>query len=113
MGLPFPHSRLEGVEKALVAVVTLNSSIDYDAIDDQYVDILFALLVPQECTEEHLQILASAAEMFSNDKICNNLRKAQNEQENLPHNQTMATPLHIYINHTLQRHSYRSNLGIK
>lgn len=80
-GVAIPHSRMQGVEEALVAVAVLDEGIDYDAIDDQNVDILFALLVPQECTEEHLQILASAAEMFSDTDVCEALRKAQNEQE--------------------------------
>lgn len=94
-GVAIPHSRMQGVDQALVAIATLDSGVDYDAIDDQDVDILFALLVPQECTEEHLQILASAAEMFSNEKVCSDLRKAQTEQEIYqiisqwqPHNQS-------------------------
>lgn len=79
-GVAIPHSRMEGVEQALVAVAVLESGIDYDAIDGQDVDILFALLVPQECTEEHLQILASAAEMFSDQQLCNSLRQAKDSQ---------------------------------
>lgn len=79
-GVAIPHSRMEGVEKALIAVSVLETGVDYDAIDDEAVDILFALLVPQECTEEHLQILASAAEMFNNDKIRHALREAKDEQ---------------------------------
>ena len=80
-GVAIPHSRMHGVEEALVSIAVLDSGIDYDAIDDQSVDILLALLVPQECTEEHLQILASAAEMFSDEDICGALRKAKSEQE--------------------------------
>jgi len=80
-GVAIPHSRMEGVEKALVAVATLSEGIDYDSIDDQPVDILFALLVPQECTEEHLQILASAAEMFSNESFTHLIRKAESSEK--------------------------------
>lgn len=79
-GVAIPHSRMEGVEQALVAVAVLDSSIDYDAVDDEAVDILLALLVPQECTEEHLQILASAAEMFNEPQIRQQLRQAKDEQ---------------------------------
>lgn len=76
-GVAIPHSRMEGVDQALVAIAVLESGIDYDAIDGEDVDILFALLVPQECTEEHLQILASAAEMFSDEALCAALRNAK------------------------------------
>ena len=79
-GVAIPHSRMEGVEQALVAMAVLQEGIDYDSIDGEDVDILFALLVPQECTEEHLQILASAAEMFSDNELCAALRKAESEQ---------------------------------
>lgn len=79
-GVAIPHSRMEGVEQALVAVATLKTGVDYDAIDGQDVDILFALLVPQECTEEHLKILASAAEMFSDQDFCQLLRQAEDSE---------------------------------
>ncbi len=79
-GVAIPHSRMEGVEQALIALAVLEQGIDYDAIDGQKVDILFALLVPQECTEEHLQILASAAEMFSDAELCRDLRHADSAQ---------------------------------
>ena len=76
-GVAIPHSRMEGVEQAIVAIAVLENGVDYDAIDGEDVDILFALLVPQECTEEHLQILASAAEMFSDADLCSTLREAK------------------------------------
>ena len=40
-------------------------------------DLLFALLVPEESTDEHLQILAGLAKMFSDRKLCAQLRECQ------------------------------------
>jgi len=75
MGIALPHGRLKLVNKTLGAFVKLQSGIDYDAIDQKPVDLLFALLVPEESTQEHLDILAKLAEMFSNEKVLAQLRQ--------------------------------------
>ncbi|EDY87658.1 phosphotransferase system mannitol/fructose-specific IIA domain (Ntr-type) [gamma proteobacterium HTCC5015] len=80
-GVAIPHSRMEGVESALIAFATLDAGVDYDSPDGEDVDMLFALLVPQECTEEHLKILASAAEMFSDQDFCQELRQSRDAEE--------------------------------
>jgi nitrogen PTS system EIIA component len=75
-GVALPHGRLAGLEKPLAAFVTLSDGgIDFDAIDNQPVDLLFALLVPEESTDEHLQILARLAAMFSDAEFCTSLRE--------------------------------------
>ena len=75
-GVALPHARIEGSETAVAAFVTLNDGIDFDAFDRQPVDMLFALLVPEHFTDEHLQILARLAEMFSDTTFCEKLRAA-------------------------------------
>jgi len=74
-GVALPHGRMSGLDAPVAALLTLEQGIDYDAIDNQPVDMLFALLVPEESTEEHLKILAQLAEMFSNADFCSQLRK--------------------------------------
>jgi len=73
-GVALPHGRMQGLEAPVAALLTLSQGIDYDAIDNQPVDLLFALLVPEESTDEHLKILAQLAEMFSNADFCSRLR---------------------------------------
>ncbi len=73
-GIALPHGRLKGADHALGAFIRLQSAIDYDAIDQKPVDLLFALLVPEESTEEHLQILSKLAELFSDSDILGKLR---------------------------------------
>lgn len=75
-GVGLPHARIEGSEQALGALVKLQSGIDFDAFDKQPVDLLFALVVPEHFTDEHLKILADLAEMFSDEHLCNRLRQA-------------------------------------
>lgn len=73
-GIALPHGRLKHSDKTLGAFIRLAQGIDYDSIDRQPVDLLFALLVPEESTQEHLDILSKLAEMFSSDDFLKQLR---------------------------------------
>lgn len=76
-GIALPHARIAGVTEARGAFVQLQSGADFDALDQQPVDLVFGLLVPEEATEEHLQLLAKLATLFSDDAFCQRLRKAR------------------------------------
>jgi len=81
MGVAIPHGRLASANKPAAILMTLSAPIDFDAIDNQPVDIIFALLVPEDQHEQHLQTLASVAQRL-NDKNCTRaLRDAQSDQE--------------------------------
>lgn len=69
-----PHGRINRDGPAVGAFVTLAEPIEFDAIDDQPVDLLFALVVPEKSTDEHLLILAQLAEMFRDETFCQRLR---------------------------------------
>jgi len=56
--------------------VRLTNPIDFDAIDQQPVDLLFVLLVPLEATDEHLQILATLAGKFGQAEFREQVRQA-------------------------------------
>jgi len=75
-GVAIPHCRLENCQEVIGTLVKLPAAIDYDAIDDQPVDLLFLLLVPTEATEAHLQTLASLAERFSQEAFRQGLRES-------------------------------------
>jgi len=80
-GIALPHARIAGVSEAKGAFIQLREGIDFGAVDRQPVDLAFALLVPEEATEEHLQLLAKLATMFSNAELCESLRNADSEDE--------------------------------
>ncbi len=80
-GVALPHGRLRGLHGPIAAFVSLAGGIDYDAIDNRPVDLLFALLVPEESTDEHLQILARLAAMFSDADLCRALRDCNTSQQ--------------------------------
>jgi len=74
-GMALPHGRITGLDAPLAACLTLAEPIDFDAPDRQRVDVLFVLLVPRECSDEHLQILAGLAEMFNDGSLRDALRE--------------------------------------
>lgn len=80
-GVALPHGRISGLEAPIAALLTLEKGVDYDALDRQPVDLLFALLVPAESTDEHLQILARLAAMFSDAGLCKALRECSSGQK--------------------------------
>jgi PTS system nitrogen regulatory IIA component len=60
-----PHGRIKGLKDALGAFVRLAQPVPFDAPDAKPVQLLFVLLVPEQATEKHLQILSELAQMFS------------------------------------------------
>ncbi len=60
-----PHGRIKGLKDALGAFVRLAQPVPFDAPDGKPVNLLFVLLVPEQATEKHLQILSELAQMFS------------------------------------------------
>lgn len=75
-GIALPHGRLLGLEKVIAIVVTSTPAIDFDALDEKPVDIFFALLVPEEQTEGHLQTLATVAGKLSDKETIKAIRRA-------------------------------------
>jgi len=64
-GVAIPHGRIKGLKEALGAFVRLAQPVPFDAPDTKPVNLLFVLLVPEQATEKHLQILSELAQMFS------------------------------------------------
>jgi PTS system nitrogen regulatory IIA component len=64
-GVAIPHGRIKGLKDALGAFVRLAQAVPFDAPDAKPVNLLFVLLVPEQATEKHLQILSELAQMFS------------------------------------------------
>jgi PTS system nitrogen regulatory IIA component len=76
-GVAIPHARMGGNQHILAAFMRLDQGIDFDAADQQSVDLFFALLVPEESTQTHLQLLAQLAEMFHDQKLRARLREVK------------------------------------
>jgi len=80
-GIALPHSRMKDLTQARGAFVQLRRGIDFDAIDGAPVHLAFALLVPQEANEAHLQLLSALARMFSDASLRQGLQAARSPAE--------------------------------
>ncbi|MDH5359258.1 MAG: PTS IIA-like nitrogen regulatory protein PtsN [Gammaproteobacteria bacterium] len=80
-GIAIPHCRLQGNQETLVAMLRLQQGIDFDSIDGKPVDILFAMVVPEDAGETHLKALAQLARMFSDESILTQLHEASDAAE--------------------------------
>lgn len=80
-GIAIPHGRINNCKKITGAFIQLTQGIDFDAMDNQPVDMLFALIVPEESTDEHLQVLALLASMFNDESFREKLHKSTSEDE--------------------------------
>ena len=80
-GFAVPHARLSDLQQAHACFVKLAEAINYDAMDQQPVDLIFVLFIPETSTEEHLKILANLAKIFSQPEISEQIRKAHSAEE--------------------------------
>ena len=80
-GVALPHARIGENDATIGAFIKLDKGVDFDSPDHEPADLLFALLVPEAHTDEHLQILASLAGMFSDAEFCDSLRQCQTSEE--------------------------------
>lgn len=79
-GIAIPHCRLPAVGVAAGALITLSDAIEFESLDDEPVDVLFAMLVPEDAHDEHLKNLAELALQLSNADFRRQLRDAKNDQ---------------------------------
>jgi PTS system nitrogen regulatory IIA component len=75
-GVAIPHGRLAGLEKPRAAFARLAAPLEFRSMDGAPVDLVAALVVPAHFTNQHLQLLAEMAEVFSDAALVARLRLA-------------------------------------
>ena len=73
-GVALPHARIDSIEEIYILIMRLKKSIDFEAIDEKKVDIIFTLLVPNIQSEEHVNILSKIASLLDNKENRKKLR---------------------------------------
>lgn len=76
-GCALPHARVPGLGRTLAAFLRLRAGVDFDSPDHEPVDLVFGLLVPEESTDEHLEILAAIAGVFSDERVRSSIRSVE------------------------------------
>ena len=76
-----PHGRVKGLKEATGVFIRLANPIPFDAPDGKPVNLLFVLLVPEQATDLHLQVLSELAQMFSRKQLRDALLTATTADE--------------------------------
>ena len=75
-GVALPHARLPGLDRMRAVFVRLETPVDFAAVDDQPVDLLFALFAPADAGSEHLRALARVSRLLRQNEVRQHLRQA-------------------------------------
>ena len=79
-GVAIPHGRAKGLKDVAGCFIRLKSPIPFDSPDGKPVSLLFVLLVPEQATDLHLQVLSELAQMFSRRQLREALAAAPDAQ---------------------------------
>ncbi|MFQ6550945.1 PTS sugar transporter subunit IIA [Aestuariibius insulae] len=73
-GVALPHARLDCIDRVCGLFVRIEKAVDFDAVDRQPVDLLFALFAPSDTGVEHLKALALVSRTMRDPGVCSKLR---------------------------------------
>ena len=74
-GVAVPHARVSGLDRVRAVFVRLETPVDFGAVDDQPVDLLFALFAPPQASTEHLRSLARVSRLLRQPDMREQLRR--------------------------------------
>lgn len=75
-GVAIPHGKIDGLDRIVALFAKLQQPIDYQAIDDLPVDLVFCLLSPPDAGADHLKALAQASRWLRDPSFVAKLRGA-------------------------------------
>lgn len=75
-GIAIPHGRMANLDRIVGLFAHLDEAIDFEAIDEVPVDLVFVLLTPADAGADHLKALARVSRLMRNAAFCEKLRAA-------------------------------------
>ncbi len=79
-GIAIPHGKLAQLDKLHGMFARLETPIDFQAIDEQPVDLIFLLLAPESAGADHLKALARVSRLLRDKAMCEKLRGTDNNE---------------------------------
>ncbi|PGH54793.1 PTS IIA-like nitrogen-regulatory protein PtsN [Azospirillum palustre] len=76
-GIAIPHGKLSSLDRVHGVFARVERPIDFDAIDEQPVDLIFLLLAPEQAGADHLKALARVSRLLRDQSMCEKLRGAE------------------------------------
>ncbi|HSK38130.1 MAG TPA: PTS IIA-like nitrogen regulatory protein PtsN [Arenibaculum sp.] len=77
-GIAIPHGKLPNLDRVHGVFARLERPVDFDAIDEQPVDLMFLLLAPESAGADHLKALARVSRLLRDASMCEKLRGCDN-----------------------------------
>jgi PTS system nitrogen regulatory IIA component len=93
-GIAIPHGKLPGVKRITGVFARLEAPVDFEALDDQPVDLVFLLLAPESAGADHLKALSRIARMLRDGDTVTKIRATRD-----------ATAIHTFLSHTPTSHA--------
>ena len=75
-GIAIPHGKLTRLERLVGVFAKLDKPVDFDALDDEPVDLVFLLLAPESAGADHLKALARIARQLRDSSVTEGVRNA-------------------------------------
>ena len=79
-GVAIPHGKLPSLDRLYGVFAKLENPVDFDAVDNQEIDLVFLLIAPEKAGADHLQALSRISRMFRDFEMCKKLRAANNHK---------------------------------
>ena len=79
-GIAIPHGKLASVNSIVGIFARLDQPVDFEALDDQPVDLVFLLLAPEGAGADHLKALARIARLLRDVDVAKKLRASRDAQ---------------------------------
>ena len=73
-GIAIPHGKLPELDRLYALFARLETAVDFDAIDEQPVDLICLLLAPETAGADHLKALAQVSRLLRNKSVCEKIR---------------------------------------
>lgn len=80
-GIALPHCRLPQCKKVIGALISLDAPVDYDSLDGKPIDLVFALVVPEDGHDDHVRALGEIATLFLDEDLCFTLRHTNDDED--------------------------------
>ncbi len=79
-GVAIPHGKMDSLDRLYGAFARLERPVNFEAVDDEPVDLVFLLLAPEEAGAEHLKALARVSRLLRDATVCEKLRGAEDNE---------------------------------
>ncbi len=73
-GIAIPHGRISDLDRLHGVFARLDKPVDFDAVDERPVDLIFLLLAPESAGTDHLKALAKVSRLLRDGTMCEKLR---------------------------------------